>query len=444
MNDLAKIIGEYAVPLVGSPTDYDPLLNLIGDAPMVLLGGATHGTHEFYQARALITQRLIEEKGFSAVAVEGDWPDAYRVNRFVQGQSEDEDVGAALGGFKAFPAWLWRNTEVADFVEWLRCYNDTLPKDTNKADFYGLDLFSLHRSIGAVLDYLGKVDPESAERARKRYASFARFGKDTQTYGLPADVGSAESLQAAAITQLLELCVHESAYQDQAGRMSADELFFAEQNARLIKNAEHYYRLMFQEPVSSWNLRASHMMETLRLLENHLRTQQRAPKIVVWAHNAHVGNAAATVMKTKNEFNLGQLARERFGRGAVLVGFTTYRGKVTAAAEWDAPAEQQSVKPAGPGSYEDLFHEVPFSRFMLDLRDPQNAAVHNLSTPRLERAIGVIYQPENERDNHYFEARLPEQFDVVLHFDQTKAVQPLERTGEWQVAEVEETFPTGL
>lgn len=444
MNALAKLIREAALPLTGSLQDYDPLLDLIGEARFVLLGEASHGTHEFYRERAQITKRLIKEQGFLAVAVEADWPDACRVNRFICGKSEDPEAVDALGGFKRFPAWMWRNADVLDFVGWLRAHNDSLPAGTERVGFYGLDLYSLRSSIAAVLAYLDKVDPTSARRARKRYACFDHFGKDTQTYGLATELGMTRSCEEEVVNELTELRLREAAYLQRDGRVAADEFFFAEQNARLIKNAEEYYRSMFRGPVSSWNLRDSHMVETLDSLEAHLKEQQQEARIVVWAHNSHLGDARATEMKGKGEFNVGQLVRQQHGREAVLVGFTTHSGTVTAASEWDAPAERKQVRPALETSFETVFHEVPYPRFLLRLRDDESEAVFNLRAPRLERAIGVIYRPETERLSHYFEARLADQFDAVLHFDQTRAVEPLERTAEWEAGEVEETFPTGL
>jgi len=441
MNVLSKLIRQVAEPLTGSPRDYDSLLDVIGDARFVLLGEASHGTHEFYRERAQITKRLINERGFMAVAVEGDWPDTYRVNRYVVGKSQDDE---ALGGFKRFPAWMWRNADVLDFVGWLRAHNDGLPPTMEKVGIYGLDLYSLHSSIEAVLAYLKKVDPASADRARRRYACFDHFGEDTQSYGLATGLGMARSCEDEVINELTELRVREAGYLQRDGRMAADEFFFAEQNARLIRNAEQYYRSMFRGPVKSWNLRDSHMFETLQTLADHLKEREQETKIVVWAHNSHLGDARATEMSDKGEFNLGQLVRQAHGGDAVLVGFTTHSGTVTAASEWDGPAERKQVNPALEESFEAVFHEASYRRFFLDLRDEESEVALNLRAPRPERAIGVIYLPETERASHYFEARLAAQFDAVLHFDQTRAVEPLERAAEWEVGEVEETFPTGL
>jgi erythromycin esterase-like protein len=442
MNALVKLIREAALPLTGSPQDHDPLLDLIGQARFVLLGEASHGTHEFYRERAQITKRLIKEKGFMAVAVEADWPDAYRVKRFVCGKGDDAEAVDALGGFRRFPAWMWRNADVLDFIGWLRAHNDGL-QDYEKVGFYGLDLYSLHASIESVLNYLSKVDPESARRARLRYACFDRFGGDTQRYGLATGLGASKSCEDDAVNELIELRLREAQYLSRDGRVAADEFFFAEQNARLVKNAEEYYRTMFRGQVSSWNLRDQHMFETLEALVLHFNEQHVPAKIAVWAHNSHLGDARATEMSKLRELNLGQLVRERHGASAVLVGFTTHHGTVTAASEWDAPAERKVVKPALPDSIEDLFHKVPYPRFSLALRGESDLSF-NLRAPRLERAIGVIYRPETERQSHYFHARLADQFDAVVHFDQTRAVEPIERSAEWETGEVEETFPTGL
>ncbi len=262
-----------ARPLTGAAEDYDPLLELVGDAQLVLLGEASHGTHEFYRERAEITKRLIREKGFTAVAVEADWPDAYRVNRYVRGESDDREAREALGGFKRFPTWMWRNTVVVEFVEWLRAYNDALPAGAQKVGFYGLDLYSLYTSIEAVLGYLDRVDPEAAGRARRRYSCFDHFGEDAQSYGYVAGLGLTESCENEVVSQLVELRRRAAEYASRDGRVAEDEFFYAEQNARLVKNAEEYYRSMFRGRVSSWNLRDRHMVETLHALAAHLERQ---------------------------------------------------------------------------------------------------------------------------------------------------------------------------
>ncbi len=440
--DAVAVVRERALPLKGDPAQYDALIAGIGDARVVLLGEATHGTHEFYRERAFITRRLIAEKGFTAVAVEADWPDAYRVNRFVRGSSGDEDAVQSLAGFGRFPTWMWRNADVLDFIGWMRSHNDALPAD-KRAGFYGLDLYSLRTSMHAVLAYLDKVDPAGARRARHRYACFDQFGEEMQQYGYGASLGLHPSCEQAVVAQLLELHRQRLEYASRDGRVARDEFFSAEQNARLVTNAEAYYRTMFVGRADSWNLRDRHMVDTLQELMRFLDRSQPGARVVVWAHNSHLGDARATQMGDQGELNVGQLVRERYGAAAVLVGFTTHTGTVTAASEWDGPAHRKHVRPALSGSYERLFHEVNVPRFLLPLVSDLDLT-SALAEPRLERAIGVLYRPETERASHYFRARLPEQFDYVLHFDETRAVEPLERNALWEAGEVAETYPTGL
>ena len=428
-------------PLDGSADDYDPLLEQIGDASLVLLGEASHGSHEFYRERALITRRLIEEKGFTGVAVEADWPDAYRVNRYVRGAREDADAEEALRGFQRFPTWMWRNAEVLDFVGWLRAHNDRCGP-AEAAGFYGLDLYSLYTSVEEVIAYLEKIDPPAAARARERYACFEHFGGQSQEYGRAVSLGISEPCQRGVVEQLMELQRNSVGYLRRDGLAAEDDQFYAEQNARLVARAEEYYRTMFSAHVSSWNLRDTHMADTLRsLLAHHGRHGERA-KLVVWAHNSHIGDARRTEMGDRGELNLGQLIRSRPPDGTILVGFTTFEGSVTAASAWDAPAERKRVRPALPESYEALFHRLGEPRFLLPLRGTKAGLA--LWEPRLERAIGVIYRPETERQSHYFSAQIPFQFDAVIHIDETRAVEPLERTAGWEVAEPPETYPSAL
>jgi erythromycin esterase-like protein len=429
-------------PLMGGSDDYDALLDLIGEARLVLLGEASHGTHEFYAERARITRRLIEEKGFRAVAVEADWPDAYRVNRFVRGDGEDPDAESALRGFRRFPTWMWRNTVVRDFVGWLRARNDALPGGGEEAGFYGLDLYSLHASTEAVIRYLERVDPPAARRARFRYGCFDHYGEDPQAYGYAARFDLGRSCEDEVVRQLEDLLARSADYSRRDGRAAEDEYFHAEQNARLARDAEEYYRTMFGGRVSSWNLRDRHMAETLDALAAHLDRHGGRSRIVVWEHNSHLGDARATEMGEQGELNLGQLARERHDGEAFLVGFSTFDGTVTAANDWDEPPRLMKVRPGLPGSYEALFHEAGVPRFLLDLRDPEVADA--LRARRLERAIGVVYRPGTERRSHYFHASLPAQFDAMIHLDRTSAVEPLERSAGWHDGEVPETFPTGI
>jgi erythromycin esterase-like protein len=413
--------------------DYTKLLASIGNASVVLIGEASHGTHEFYEQRALITRLLIEQRGFHAVAVEADWPAALRAHRYVMEASDDQSAVDALGDFTRFPAWMWRNTVIVEFIEWLKGRN---------VGFFGIDLYSLFASIEAVLEYLSRVDPAAALRARVRYACFDHFAHDPQQYGYASTAGITESCEDDVVRQLLELRAKGSEYAQRDGRVAEDEFFFAEQNARLALNAERYYRSMFRGRTSSWNLRDTHMTETIEELMRHLRKRVPEPKVVVWAHNSHLGDARATEMGKHGELNVGQLVRERFNGRTYLIGFSTYEGTVTAASDWDGPAERKRVRPAMANSYEKLFHDVCESSFWLDLRDP--AVRECLAEERLERAIGVIYQPRTERQSHYFYASIAEQFDALLHFDVTSAVRPLEINSDWENEESPQTYPSAL
>jgi erythromycin esterase-like protein/predicted phosphoribosyltransferase len=422
--------------MTGTTADYDPLVERAAGVRFVLLGEASHGTHEFYRARSEITKRLIAEAGFGAVALEADWPDAYRANCFVRAANEDDGPEEALRDFRRFPAWMWRNADVAEFVGWLREWNDALEAGAPKAGFYGLDLYSLHTSMEAVVAYLDGVDPEEAQRARERYACFDQFGRDPQVYAYEAGVAGAEPCEQQAVEQLIELRNRAAETARRDGRVDEDRLFYAEQNARLVANAEKYYRAMFRGGVESWNLRDAHMAETLDALVGHLERTRGPTKVVVWAHNSHLGDARATELGQAGELNLGQLVRERVGLDALLVGFSTYTGTVTAASDWGGSAESKRVRPALGGSWEELFHRMEAPNLLL--------GTGGLEGRRLERAIGVVYRPETERISHYFHARLARQFDAVLHIDETSAVEPLETTSEWVAGELPETYPWGV
>ena len=427
--------------LASNARQYDALLGLIGPARFALLGEASHGTHEFYRERAEITKRLITEKGFTAVAVEADWPDAWRVNRYVRGLSDDADADAALSGFQRFPAWMWRNTVVRDFVEWLRDYNTGL-SPLRQVGFYGLDLYSLFSSIEAVLTYLDRVDPEAAHRARYRYACFDHAAEDSQAYGYAASFGLKPGCEDEVVQQLREMNRRAGEVSVKPG-LERDEAFHAQQNARLVRNAEEYYRTMFHGRVSSWNLRDSHMAETLYALDRYLTAGGAPPRIALWAHNSHLGDASATEMGQRGEWNVGQLVRDRYPNDAVLVGFSTHRGWVTAASNWHEPPQRKRVREGLPGSWEDVFHHAGTARFLLPLRD--DAALRSLvASQRLQRAIGVIYRPDTERQSHYFYTRLAQQFDAVIHIDETSALEPLDLGQVWSDREAPETFPSGI
>jgi erythromycin esterase-like protein len=442
-SELITGLERHLQPLAGTPRDYDVLLDLIGTARFALIGEASHGTREFYRERAEITKRLIIEKGFTAVAVEADWPDAWRVNRYVRGLSDDRDAPSSLAGFRRFPAWMWRNHEVRDFVEWLRDYNTGRGRET-QVGFYGIDLYSLFTSIQAVLAYLDRTDPETARKARARYACFDHAREDSQAYGYSAGFGLAASCEDEVVQQLREMN-RRAAEVSQVSGLERDAAFFAQQNARLVRNAEEYYRTMFRGRVSSWNLRDSHMVETLQALDRHLAADLgKPPRIAVWAHNSHLGDASATEMGNIGEWNVGQLVRDRHGDDAVLVGFSTHRGWVTAAPDWDEPPQRMQVREGLEGSWEDIFHRTDMARALLVLRGNAELGALIATPRRLQRAIGVIYRPETERQSHYFYTRLADQFDAVIHIDETHALEPLDQVAAWTTGEPPETYPSGV
>lgn len=446
----ADLIRQIAEPAPHGVPTRQALEEIVGDARIVLIGEGSHGTHEFYRARADITRWLIEEKGFTGVAAEADWPDAHRVNHFVRGRGKDRNADEALQGFERFPAWMWRNEVVLDFVDWLHGYNRK-QRDRNHAEtgFYGLDLYSMHRSMGAVVDYLADVDPVAADRARQRYACFDHAsGDDGQAYGYAAAFGAGESCERQVVTQLVEMQRNRLHYLRRDGREAEEELFDALQNATAVRDAEAYYRAMFRGRVASWNLRDSHMVETLEAVLAHLdgeRGQNTESRIVVWAHNSHVGDARATEVGADGQYTLGQLVRERHGERCRLLGFSTHRGEVTAASQWGGPAERKIVRPGLPGSIEELLHDTAQESLLLRMHANHSPEVADvLRTVRLHRAIGVIYQPQTERHSHYFHVRPADQYDALIHIDTTTALTPLEPTSRWVVGEIPESYPTGL
>ncbi|HEY7481752.1 MAG TPA: erythromycin esterase family protein [Gemmatimonadales bacterium] len=408
------------------------LLERIGDARVVLLGEATHGSSEFYRMRARITRELIERKGFSIVAVEADWPDAAWVDRYIRHAAIPPAGGTP---FTRFPRWMWRNREVSEFVEWLRERNGSVREPEQRAGFYGLDLYSLYGSIGVVLDYLDQVDPASAQVARSRYACLAPWTGNPAAYGRAAITNRFASCEAEVVATLVDMLARRMDYAQRDGTRFHD----AAQNARLIANAERYYRIMYHGSVASWNLRDQHMFDTLATLLAFHGPQSKA---VVWEHNSHIGDAAATEMGRRGEHNVGHLCRRAYGAGAYLVGFGTDHGTVAAARDWDEPMEVMAVRPAHPDSYERLCHDSEIPAFQLALREPARPEVRNeLEEARLERAIGVIYRPDTELASHYFAASLPHQFDEYIWFDRTEAVTPLSGPA---AAGLPETYPFGL
>ena len=435
------------VPIEGLQHDHDRLLEKIGDARFVLLGEATHGSEEHYRERARITQRLLEEKGFDALAIEGDWPDVHRLHRWARGLPGDITADDALRSFARFPQWMWRNTEMLAFCRWLRHHNETRLErgiGARKVDVYGLDLYSLYASIDAVVTYLESVDPEAAARAKARYACFGHFGKDTTAYAYAAGLDASPSCEKEVLAQLLDLRERAAERARNAAGHERDDLFYVEQNARLVKDAEEYYRSMFRGSTVTWNLRDRHMADTLGAIVQHLdHALGRPSKIVVWAHNSHIGDARATAMGRGGELNVGQLVRERYQRDAFLVGFSTYDGQVSAASDWDAPVERKVLRPALEGSYEHLFHTLGIPSFAL-LPDDEGHLPEVLRHERLQRAVGVVYRPETERQSHWFHARLADELDAVVHVDRTHAVEPLERSTHWHGPDAPETFPFAL
>lgn len=413
----AQLIRECAEPLDAIETaDLGGFLERAGDASVVLLGEATHGTAEFYRMRARITQELVTRRGFTIVAVEADWPDAARVDRYVRDADGRPMIGKA---FARFPSWMWRNREVEEFTGWLHDHNRTLPDPARRVGFFGLDLYSLYTSIGVVLAYLDQVDPDAARLARQRYGCLARWEDEPSWYGRELLGGGHRGCEAEVLKALEELLERRLDYIAQDG----DRFLDAVQNARLVASAERYYRELYFGSAHTWNLRDQHMFETLRAL---LAARGPDARAVVWAHNSHLGDAAATEMGLRGELNVGHLCRGEFGDAAYLVGFGTDHGTVAAAEDWDEPMQVMRIRPAHPESYEHLCLLSAVPAFCLPLRHAARPELRvELTGPQLERAIGVVYRPETERESHYFHASLPHQFDEYIWFDETRAVHAL-------------------
>lgn len=411
--------------------ELEPLLRRIGDARVVLLGEATHGSSEFYRMRERISRELIERKAFSFIAIEGDWPDAARIDHYVR---HAETPPSEWTAFARFPTWMWRNQEVRDFVDWLRARNADVEAGKRVA-FHGLDLYSLFNSIRSVLNYLDDVDPQTARVARQRYGCLTPWQSDPATYGHAALSGNYQTCEREVVSMLTDLMQKRRAYAEHDGERFLD----AVQNARLVANAERYYRIMYYGSRASWNLRDSHMFETLKTLLNFHGPESKA---IVWAHNSHIGDSSATEMASRGEYNIGHLCRQEFGNAAYSIGFGTDHGTVAAASDWDGPMEVKVVRPAVPESYERLCHEAGAPRFLLRLRNPiPKELAESLLKPRLERAIGVIYRPETELQSHYFQTLLSHQFDEYIWFDETSAVTPLKTEA---LEGLPDTYPFGL
>jgi len=429
---LVQRIADSAEPFRSIDTvDLGALLERVGDARIVLLGEATHGTSEFYRMRERISRELITNKGFRFIAIEGDWPDAARVDNYVRHLEYSPSEWTA---FARFPTWMWRNNEVRDFINWLREHN-AAAKSTARVAFHGLDLYSLYVSIRSVLDYLEHVEPDAAEVARERYGCLTPWQGDPAAYGHAALIGSYHTCEQHVVRALKDLLEKRVAYAKRDG----ERFFDAVQNARLVANAERYYRVMYYGSRASWNLRDEHMFATLK---NLLTFYGDGSKAIVWAHNSHVGDSAATEMASRGEHNIGHLCRQEFGEDAYLVGFGTNSGTVAAASDWDGPMEIKKVQPALAKSYERLCHATGQARFTLGLRNRSDlTGAQGLGKPQLERAIGVIYRPESERASHYFQAVLPRQFDEYIWFDDTRAVVPFDTT---ELAGLPDTYPFGV
>ena len=430
---LAAALRTHAEPLPPPERseEFGAFFDRFGDASLVLLGEATHGTSEFYRARAAITRRLIERHGFTLVAVEADWPDAARIDHYVRHHAPRPRPGEP---FARFPTWMWRNQEVLEFADWLRGHNEALPPE-RQASFHGLDVYSLTESMHAVVSYLDRVDPDGAAMARRRYGCLSPWQEDPAHYGKAVVYGGLHSCEGKAVEQLREMLANRLAYV----RADGEAWFDAAQNARIVRSAERYYRLMYRGSTESWNLRDRHMFDTLQAVTAH---RGFGTKAVVWAHNSHVGHAAATAMGWRGQFNIGELARLAHGDEAVLIGFGTDTGTVAAASDWGADMKVMTVRPARVDSYEHAFRRTGIARSLTEWRSPGRRDLGELlRQPMLERAIGVVYRPESELLSHYFEAVLAEQFDAFVWFEQTKAVTPL---GRERPHGAPETYPFGL
>lgn len=419
------------LPQPSETLEFGSFFRPYAEARVILLGEASHGTSEFYQARAAITRHLIEHHGFNIVAIEADWPDANRIDRYVRhrgpGRYDEQS-------FARFPTWMWRNTDVGAFIAWLRQHNESLPM-AKRAEFRGLDVYSLRSSMAAVLTYLHRIDPEAAKAAKKRYDCLTPWQAEPAWYGRAVLQGERDPCEDLVVEQLREMLARQIEY----SRKDGEDYFDALQNARIVHAAEQYYRIMYRGSNESWNLRDRHMFDTLRQV---MRIRGREAKAVVWAHNSHIGNAAATEMGWQGQFNIGELCKTAHGGDAVLIGFGTDRGTVAAADDWDGPMRIMTVVPARPDSYESVFQKAGLLRSLTDLRDgPRREVREILSSPRLERAIGVIYRPQSEFHSHYFQAVLPEQFDAYVWFEETHAVIPLPAAHPHGVPE---TYPFGV
>jgi erythromycin esterase-like protein len=407
--------GGAAVQPLRDPADLDPLLERIGNARIVAVGEASHGTHEYYAWRATLTRRLIEERGFGFVAVEGDWPDCYRVNRSVQlREGADEDPRNALDAFERWPTWMWANDDVVEFCRWLQGFN-AVRTAAERVGFYGLDVYSLWDSMQALIGWLRDNEPEHVGQAVQALRCFEPFGEDGAEYAF-ASRFAPSSCEQVVVDLLRHLC-EERGKKEIAG--DPEERFSAEQNAAVVVDAERYYRAMVQSSAESWNVRDVHMVDTLDRLLTHA-----GEKAVVWEHNTHIGDARATDMAAAGMVNVGQLLRERHGTDdVVLVGFGGYRGSVIAGAEWGAQMERMPVPPARSGSLEALLHGLLEQDSLIVV--PRGDEPEWLGRRLDHRAIGVVYRPERERWGNYVPTVVRQRYDAFLYLQDTSPLQPL-------------------
>lgn len=454
---LSDLIADSAQVIHGKASDYDQLLRQIGDARFVLIGEASHGTHEFYAERARITQRLIEEKGFNAIAIEADWPVADRVNRYVrrsQLNSEtelDQCAADALEALEMFPSWLWANVDVALFVEWLRQHNDEVEENEDensrhqaKVGFYGLDTYRLFRSMDLALNYLDEVDQESAELARKRYACFDQFHRDSQRYGYTIGLDLSHEQEKEIQQRLKNFLVARSLHTPNHQQVRPETAFHFAQKSTTSADADQYCRSIFRGDQSTWNLRDSNMAHRLSALADQLSKCHGKPaKIVVWAHNSHAGDARATEIGRLGELSLGQLMRERYSEHCFLIGMTSHHGSVTASSDWGSPAEYKYLRPSLEESYEEAMHLTSIPSFVLPLKS-NDALNYAMSKSRLARNIGVSYRPSTERQSHYTYVNLAQQFDAIIHIDKSRAVKPLDEFNIFVNSETPISYPIGV
>lgn len=467
---VAKAVADQCIPLHAGPiahAAYDEILKAIGDqVDIVMIGEASHGTHEFYHHRAELTKRLIQEKGFNLVCWEADWPDTYRVDRFVRGLSEDKDAEQALSEYKRFPRWMWRNDVVRDFITWLRQYNDRQESQERQVGVYGIDVYSLNSSMEAVVEYLEKVDPEAAKQARECYRCFDQFGYSPEQYARGVGFNLQKGCRNEVVQVLTSLLQKSKEYASK--QCDGDALFYAQQNALVVKNAERYYAKMLDGGDVTWNLRDTHMRDTLNNLLQWKSDELGPRKAIVWAHNSHLGDARETYMRARSQVNLGQLARERFGMDRTFnIGFTTYAGSVTAADSWGKEPKYKTVRKGLSGSVESLMHDAVMELHHARMRASNDQFTPNfallfranspsltgplrtvtpelhewLREPRLQRAIGVVYRPDTELQSHYFDARVSNQFDALIHIDVSRALHPLEKGPQWVEGEKEHVPP---